>query len=162
MKKLKLIAFLITCVVSQYAIANNNDQLTLEYSINSSWNKPQFRQYTSINKNLETSYQKQNATLIIIESLCPQCKHVTQEQVNQLNNNTANGITAALIKVAGNNAIYQLSSSRKGVDLRQLRFFHNGRFYEIQLGVNRSAKKSELIKLEREFLMLVSSIRIKD
>jgi len=162
--KTKLIialCLLFTCLNILAADSNSTPHFNITFTVNKDWGKPEYREYTSINKKHELTYQQKYATLYIIETLCDNCKPVTVKEVNAINEHPQSGIVAMITTIDSNPAIYQLHSSPKGVDSRQVRFFHNKRFYEIQLTVNRKADIATHIRFERYFFKLLNSVRTK-
>ena len=117
------------------------------------WNKPEFSEYTVINKTQQWRYTKKLATLIVTKTECKSCTDVTQSDVNEYNKNEN---IAVLLLHNGKSAMLRFYASPKGVNFRVFQIFNNGFQYELQLGINNSATSQDSFKLEQSFYKLLN------
>jgi hypothetical protein len=142
---LALVALLATKVLPTDAI---------NLAVASSWGTPEFNKYTALNQTREWRYSRDNATLIITEAQCPQCKAVTQQDIDECNQTNS---TAIMLKHRAGPAMLRLTSSPKGQMLRTFQLNNAGVHYRFQLGINDTMSLAESFALEQEFFSMVDS-----
>jgi len=148
---------LVTCsVIFTTTHADATKATDSNFSLGTGWGKPIFSQYTSTNKTNEWRYTRKNATLIITRTECEKCKPITQQDVDDYNNQTTTTENALLINHKGTPAMLRLYASHKNVNLRIFQIYARGFYYEIQLGVKKSATHDFSFKLENEFIKMIN------
>lgn len=141
-------------MVFSIALANSASGTTINIPVSKEWGEAKFSEYTAINKTNEWRYTRQDATLIITQTECKNCKPVNQNTVDEYNNQKSAEMSALLLEHHGVPAMLRLYSSPKGVNFHVFQIVANGYQYEIQLGVNRSATSELSFKLQKELLSM--------
>jgi len=151
---------LVACsVIFTITHADTSKATAINFPVDTGWGEPIFNQYTSTNKTNEWRYARKNATLIITRTECEKCTPITQQDVDEYNNQKNQATTtesALLINHKNTPAMLRLYASHKNVNLRVFQIYINGFYYEIQLGVKKSATHDFSFKLESEFMKMVN------
>jgi len=151
-------ALLIVCSVNiTMAYAGASKEPEINFPLGNEWGEPAFSQYTSINKTAEWRYTRKNATLLITRTKCATCNPITQQNVDEYNNQKGQATeNALLLSYKGTPAMLRLHTSHKNVNLRIFQIYTNGFYYEIQLGINKSATYDFSFKRENEFMEMIN------
>lgn len=152
------VAFLLSHTV--FAATFNEKGITLD--IPSSWGKPEYSQYTAMNKTSEWRFTRQHATLIIVKAECAKCQPFTQGDVDEINKYIKLATSAMLVNHKGRPALYTVHRNPKDVNFRVFKINSNGYQYEIQLGVAGKASHNFSFQIEKEFFLLIDSLVLED
>jgi len=149
---------LVACsVIFTTTHADTSKATNINFPVGAGWGEPIFNQYTSTNKTNEWRYARKNATLIITRTECEKCKPITQQDVDEYNNQKNQATESALLINHKNTpAMLRLYASHKNVNLRVFQIYTSGFYYEIQLGVKKSATHDFSFKLESEFMKMIN------
>ena len=135
--------------------AGISDAINLQ--IGEVWGNPQYSQYIAIRKTSEWRYNREEATLIITKTECPECQPVSRCNIDEYNDPNDSMTSAIMINHKGIPAMLRLYASPKGVYFRVFQINVNGYSYGIQLGINHNVSQQASFKAERDFFNIINS-----
>ena len=152
--------FIATLFKSPIIFANNSLKNHVNVSISSEWGEPEFNRYKAMNETNQWLFTRKEGTLSITKTKCPQCKLISQQEIDEYNSlgETSNAI---MLNHKGTPAMLQLLISDKGVNIRSFKIFSNGFYYDLQLGTSQELSSNIQFKMENEFLKMINGLTIQ-